>query len=270
VIVDSHCHTSLSWFEPVETLLFQMDRNGVDQAVLTQLFGQYDPSYQRDCARRFPGRFASVVAVDTTQEDASAKLTRAVEEGASGVRLNPAVRSPGEDPLAIWREAARLGIAVSCVGGSAQFAAPEFEALVTVLPDLTFVIEHLGGAGNASATDDERARVLALASHANVYMKFGGVGEVGTWRQEKDRYAPRPGETVPFPYETPLPPYMEQAYAAFGPERLMWGSDFPPVAFREGYANALNWARDYFQSKPIAAQDLIFGEVTAKVFPVKF
>jgi L-fuconolactonase len=180
------------------------------------------------------------------------------------------VRSPGDDPIAIWRRAAELGVAVSCVGGSSQFAAPEFEALVRELPQLTFVVEHLGGAGNANATDEQRAQVLSLAKHANVYMKFGGVGEVGTWRQEKDRYAPRLGETVPFPYETPLPPYMEDAYRAFGPERLMWGSDFPPVAFREGYTNSLAWAREYFASKPIDAQDLIFGDVAAKVFPTKF
>ena len=29
-IVDSHCDLSLSWYEPVEVLLFQMERNGVD------------------------------------------------------------------------------------------------------------------------------------------------------------------------------------------------------------------------------------------------
>ena len=27
----------------------------------------------------------------------------------------------------------------------------------------------------------------------------------------------------------------------FGSEKLMWGSDFPPVSNREGYTNALNW-----------------------------
>ena len=29
---------------------------------------------------------------------------------------------------------------------------------------------------------------------------------------------------------------------AFGARRMMWGSDFPPVSFREGYANALRFA----------------------------
>ena len=32
-IVDTHCHVSQVYYEPVETLLFQMDRAGVDHAV---------------------------------------------------------------------------------------------------------------------------------------------------------------------------------------------------------------------------------------------
>ena len=33
VIVDTHCHVSPYWYEPVETLLHQMNSNGVDKAV---------------------------------------------------------------------------------------------------------------------------------------------------------------------------------------------------------------------------------------------
>ena len=34
--IDTHCHASPTWFEPVELLLFQMDRNDVDKAVFIQ------------------------------------------------------------------------------------------------------------------------------------------------------------------------------------------------------------------------------------------
>ena len=64
VVIDTHCHASDIWYEPVETLLFEMDRNGVDAAVLIQINGQTDNSYQEECLRRYPGRFASVVSVD--------------------------------------------------------------------------------------------------------------------------------------------------------------------------------------------------------------
>ena len=31
VVVDTHCHASPYWFEPIEVLLDEMNRNGVDK-----------------------------------------------------------------------------------------------------------------------------------------------------------------------------------------------------------------------------------------------
>jgi len=43
------------------------------------------------------------VLVDHTRPDALAQLARLAEQGAAGVRFRADVRSPGDDPLAIWR-----------------------------------------------------------------------------------------------------------------------------------------------------------------------
>ena len=59
-IVDTHCHAGHNWFEPVELLLYQMNANGVDKAVLIQHGGVFDNTYLLECARRFPRRFAVV------------------------------------------------------------------------------------------------------------------------------------------------------------------------------------------------------------------
>jgi L-fuconolactonase len=45
VVVDTHCHASPYWYEPVETLLDQMNRHGVAQATLIQIGGEYDNAY---------------------------------------------------------------------------------------------------------------------------------------------------------------------------------------------------------------------------------
>jgi L-fuconolactonase len=74
VVIDTHCHASPYWFEPVEVLLDEMNRNGVDQAVLIQIAGQYDNSYLIECMRRFPGRFSVVALVDTNRSDAPERL----------------------------------------------------------------------------------------------------------------------------------------------------------------------------------------------------
>ena len=52
----------------------------------------------------------------------------------------------------------------------------------------------------------------------------------------------------------------------FGSRRLMWGSDFPPVASREGYANALRLCREAFAAESAEVQNDIFGETAARVF----
>ena len=119
-IVDAHCHASPLWFEPVEPLVFQMDRNGVAKAVLTQVLGQFDNTYQEECLARFPGRFASVGAVAAGAEGAADEVRRWADRGMAGLRLRPEARSPGADPLAVWRAAAERGLAISCGGASAN------------------------------------------------------------------------------------------------------------------------------------------------------
>ena len=67
VVVDTHAHASPYWVEPVEVLLIQMDRNGVDKTTLTAIHGQTDAKYNQyiiECARRFPNRIAPVILVD--------------------------------------------------------------------------------------------------------------------------------------------------------------------------------------------------------------
>ncbi len=263
-VVDGHCHVSPLWYEPVESLLFQMDRHGVERAILTQMFGQPDNAYQVGVVRRFPGRFASVVLVDPYRPDAPEQLERLVEEGASGLRLRPTARSQSDDPLALWQAAERLGIAVTCggVGGpegrGELFATDEFLDVVRSVPKLTIVIEHLGSLTNQSA--EIQRKVLALSQYPNVYMKLHGLGEFCK------RAMPVRG---PFPFEEPIPPLLDMAYAAFGPSRLMWGSDYPPVSRLEGYGNALRLPKERLAAKGETAIRQIFEETALSVFPIR-
>ena len=264
-IVDSHCHVSPVWYGQADDLLFQMDRNGVDHAILIQIQQEFDNDYQYEVARQYPGRFAPVVVIDTTSPDASQELERQASLGASGVRFQPTVRSAGNDPLLIWRTAARLGLPVSCVGPSAAFASDDFAALVEALPDLTIVIEHLGASGPDpdAAARALREKVFALSRFPNTRIKIPGLGEFC------QRALP---VTQPFPFVAPLPDYLEQVYRAFGPRRMMWGSDFPPVSSREGYALALKFVQDEFRRMPGVTdedRDWIFGHTALSVFSLR-
>lgn len=261
VIIDSHCHVSECWFEPAETLLYQMDRNGVERAVLIQMMGQTDNQYTFECARRFPGRFAVVVLVDTEKPDACQTLERLAEQGASGVRFYATTRSPGDDPLAIWRTAARLGLPVSCAGASTDFTSDAFLEVVQAVSELPIVIEHLGaGMDRAPVPLAVRQKVFALARFSNIYIKIHGLGE----------FAMRAMLVVePFPFERPIPPLLQMVYQEFGPQRMMWGSDYPPVSAREGYRNALRLTIGEFAAKSDEERAQIFGRVALSVFPIR-
>ena len=259
-IVDSHCHVALGWYEPVEVLLHQMDHNDVEHAILIQMMGQFDNDYQAECVRRFPDRLTSVVLVDAARPDALPVLEREAERGAGGLRLRATTRSPGDDPLAIWRAAERLGLAVSCGGSAAEFAADEFARLIEAVPGLTVVVEHLGSVNHPdgeAAPYSLRQRVFALSRFPNVCMKIHGLGEFCR------RAMP---VTDPFPFERPIPPLLDLAYAAFGPRRLMWGSDYPPVSGREGYRNALRLTMEQYAARSEEDRQQIFGGVARSVF----
>ena len=198
-IVDTHCHSTPMWYEPVESLLFQMDKNQVEQAVLIQINGYYDNDYQFEAVRRYSDRLASVVLVDVQQPDAVDELARCFERGARGVRFNPNTRSPGDDPLAIWRKAEKLGLAVAASAIRPSSVAEEFASVVKAVPNLSIIVEHLGGMKAADPPEEAalHEQVFALPDHANVCMKIHGLGEFCTRQYAGDQpVSVRPGRAA--------------------------------------------------------------------------
>ncbi|MCC6945826.1 MAG: amidohydrolase [Thermomicrobiales bacterium] len=261
-IIDSHCHISSLWYEPVESLLFQMERNGVDRAVLIQMFGQFDNREILDASHRFPGRFAPVVMVDTADSHATGVLRQLVQEGARGVRLEATSRSPGEDSLAIWRCAAELRLAVSCNGNTADYLNAHFQEILEAFPELPIVIEHLGrDSGSPVGIEDEADdfdALLELARHPSLTLRFHGLGEI-LYRQARFE-----GQSTPFvPAERDR---LLNAVSAFGPDRMMWGSDHPPVSAREGYRNAMTLPRNVLARLGDDALARLFESTAARIF----
>lgn len=261
-IIDAHCHASPVWFEPVEPLVLQMDLHGVVGAVLTQALGQFDNVYQEGCLARYPGRFASVVGIAPDDPQGPAALRSCAQRGAVGLRIRPEARTPGDDPLAIWKAAADCGMAISVAGAPAHVLSPEFAALLRAFPGMTFVLEHLGGwtRGDCDRSDAVRSGIMRLADHANVQLKVPALGQLSP-RDMRGRLPASGCVLDPGPAEIVF-----EALAAFGAERLMWGSDYPPVSSREGYGNALGWMRDLFAARAPQAVAAVFGETAARTF----
>lgn len=251
-IVDSHCHVGLHKYEPVEALLDHMRRAGIEKAVLIQYGGNADNRYIIECLAAHPGRFAAAMIVE--KEDDGRRLREWAAQGIGGIRLSANFRADAPDPLAQWRTAAELGLVVSAPCRPSLLRGEEFAQVLREFPDLPIVLEHLGGIGTGSEATEENFRAVAqLARHPNLTIKLPGFGEF---------CAP------PHPFAT-IPPWVDLTLESFGPRRMMWGSDYPPVSSREGYLNSLRTPQGYLARLSDDERAWIFGRTALTVWKMQ-
>ena len=257
MIIDTHCHAGRNWFQPIETLEFEMDQAGVDAAVLIQHGGTYDNDYLFDEAARRAGRYKVVVMIDPANLDPLGKLERLAGQGAAGVRLAPDAQFTAlPDVTDIWRKAGELGLVVSSLGDDRRFSASGFKKIIDDCPDTQIVIEHLAGVGITDPPYTDFESALECAQRPNTTIKVPGLGEITV----------RPPVLQPdFRFEN-IPPLFEMAHEAFGADRMMWGSDFPPSAGREGYANTLEGVRSHPAFANGDDVDWVLGKTAARVW----
>ena len=276
--VDAYLHASKHWVEPIEVGLFLMSTSGIDKAIIAPLRNVSDPTrgtarsdneYVLECARRFPGRFAVICTVDVRRPDALETVAHWHAQGAECLYLYPHDRSPGKDPLAIWRKAGELGMPVSFPGTPAEIGTDEVRKLVKALPEVKVMIEQRFGGGSGEikmirggdwgmASDKGYRQVLALSKYPNVYMKPCGLGE----------FMPRPvPEQAPFFDLKAVPPvFIDETIDAFGANRIMFGSNFPSCSLREGYINLWRYLREYLARRSAQEQEWVFGKTAASLF----
>jgi L-fuconolactonase len=117
------------------------------------------------------------------------------------------------------------------------------------LPQLTVVLDHLGKPPIASgAMEPWAADIRALAAHPNTVCKLSGMVTE----------ADPAGWTV-----DDLRPYADVVVEAFGPDRLMFGSDWPVCGLAATYGQVLDTAREL-----VAAADhkQIFETTATRVY----
>ena len=98
---------------------------------------------------------------------------------------------------------------------------------VAALPELTFVVDHIskpvvGGDLEPWATD-----LRSLAALPNVSCKLSGMVTEASWADWK---------------VSDLKPYVEVVLDAFGPDRVMFGSDWPVCLLAASYAEVVEAA----------------------------
>lgn len=120
------------------------------------------------------------------------------------------------------------------------------------LPGLTFVLDHLGKPPVASGRlEPWRGALRRLAALPNTVCKLSGLvteADRSSWTVEG------------------LRPYADTAVDAFGPDRLMFGSDWPVCLLAAGYEEVLDAARALTGHLGEAERRAVFGGTAARVY----
>jgi L-fuconolactonase len=230
-IVDSHTHVwvrdpKYPWAKETteppnydatpEMLIEKMRANGVECAVILQVIHyRWDNSYLADVLKRYPKIFQGVARVDPENPAARDHLSHLVEDqGFRGVRISPAANATGDwisGPLMppLWKRCESLKVPLVILAPATRI--PEVAKLIDRFPGLTVVIDHMAD----SPLDQPKLLdpLLALKRYPNVFAKI-----THTWTLAKQ----------PYPYRDSFA-QVKRIYDAFGPQRIMWGTDWPLI-----------------------------------------
>ncbi|UYB52080.1 amidohydrolase family protein [Xanthomonas sp. AM6] len=246
-VVDAHVHFwqlargDYAWLTPDLAALYRdfvpedlsatLDAHGVQAIVAVQAAQtEAESRYLLQLARAQP-RIAGVVGwVDFEAGDAAARIAALCAEGEGLLKgLRPMVQDladpqwlarPQLDPA--FDALLRHGLAFDALVKPLHL--PALQARLQRHPQLRVVLDHaakpaIGGDGFAAWADG----LARLAQHPNVLCKLSGLLTEVPAGAIADAAA--------------LEPYVAQVFASFGPQRVMWGSDWPVLTQRAGYGD---------------------------------
>ena len=128
----------------------------------------------------------------------------------------------------------------------------EANELIKQVTELPIVIDHVAKPNiKDSEMEDWKKEITALAKYPNVYCKISGMATEANW------------ETWTM---ADLQPYLDTVVAAFGTERIMFGSDWPVCLVASSYAKWLNGVQKYFNTFSSTEQEAIFAGNVIKFY----
>jgi len=115
-----------------------------------------------------------------------------------------------------------------------------------------FVIDHLAKPGirNKEISDWKR-EIQNIARFENVYCKISGMVTEADWTNWK---------------QDDFVPYIDVVIEAFGPNRILYGSDWPVCLVAASYEQMLGIVQEYFSSFSETEQELFFGDNATKFY----
>ena len=236
-----------------EMLLDLMKANGVSKTVIIQVIHyKYDNRFVADVLKRYPGTFQAVCRVDPLNPAASDHLSQLVQQGFRGVRLSPSGDASGDwfrGPLMppLWKRCSDLKVPMTVLAPITRM--PDVAALLEKLPDLTVVIDHM-----ADCPIDQPAqleKLIALRRYPKVFVKISH-----TWSISKQAYPWLDAQE-----------YVKRLHQAYGPQRLMWATDWPIIEGYSTYDKALRVVRDEMKFLNSDDRQWMLSKTIERVWP---
>lgn len=118
--------------------------------------------------------------------------------------------------------------------------------LVRELPDVKFVIDHIAKPYIKDQKINTWSNYMAeIAKQPNVYCKVSGMVTEANWQgwTTKDFF-----------------PYLDVVFESFGPDRIMYGSDWPVCLVAGSYGQVKNIVEEYVAPWGTEVRDKVFGQ----------
>ncbi|MCC7263357.1 MAG: amidohydrolase family protein [Candidatus Latescibacteria bacterium] len=233
MIIDAHTHIGAidfaryplanpaSTYRPTaecsaEVLRARMQEAGIDRAfTITPGYYGWDNRYPLDALEGNEDWLAVGVLVDPLSPQAPRELADCVGRGACGLRIqqhlfyHEGLDNPAITPL--WAAAAELGLPIDVNATHEEY--PQVERRLRQFPQTTMILDHCGyvSGGKLRPQQNTVAPALELARYPNACAKLSFIGLASEQA---------------FPFRD-VHWMVREVVDAFGPERCMWGSNFP-------------------------------------------
>ncbi|MFH8558253.1 MULTISPECIES: amidohydrolase family protein [Streptomyces] len=252
-----------AWAEPIRRsyalpdLVPHLAAHAVDATVLVQSSASYAETADLLAVAAGDGPVRGVVGWADLTDPGLAGVLAALPAGLVGIR-----HQVQDEPDPDWLTRPDVLRGLGAVAGAGLVydllvtprELPAALAAVRALPELAFVLDH--AAKPAVARGDWQpwaAGIADLARLPNVSCKLSGLVTEADWA------AWRPPQILP---------YARHVLDAFGPERVLFGSDWPVCTLAAGYADVVALAEAATGHLTPAERSAVFGGTAGRVYRV--
>jgi predicted TIM-barrel fold metal-dependent hydrolase len=234
-------------------LLDLMKANGVQRTVIAQYVGYlWDNRYALDSVKKYAPYLMGVCRVNPEDPAAPDQLSQLTEQGFHGVRISPGANASGDwinGPLMppLWKRCESLKVPMQVYTPITRI--PDLVHLIDQCPDLTVVIDHM--ADCPIDQPQELDKLIALARYPRVFVKISH-----TWSISRQ----------PYPW-LDAQEYVRRLYAVYGPQRLMWASDWPVDLGKTTYDRTLSVVRDDMKFLNAEDKNWVLANTVERVWP---